>query len=520
MNRSATTLGVAAALTAGLALAACTTSSGGTSGGGSGDKTKVAIAMASDPTTLDPGKGSVAADFLIARMLYDTLVRRDDGGKIIAGLATAWNSTATSAEFTLRDGLTCSDGKPLTASQVARSISRFADPATGASSAAQVFGPDNKVTAKGDDAGRKVTVTLRRAWSDLLFGLALPQSGIICPRALDDPGLLKTGAKGAGTGPYHVSDVRPGSNYALTARDGYSWTAAYARMPGGTAPKNVDMRVVQSESTMANELTTGSLDYAGITGADVARFTGKPGFRLTPAPIIRMMVVFNERSGHPGADPKTRAAVAAALDRKNFNQAVTRGSGQLLTSIADAKVPCVSTDESLLAKTDPGAAKAALKGVRIKVVGTNAVAGGAGNEFVQATLKAAGATVELRNLDSATWGTEVIGNKGDWDLTLWPSLNLTNLLTTPASFLTGAEPPAGRNFPGVRNPDFTRAFGKAMTSIDRTAKCGAWTDAQKALLTRHDVVPLAAANVFYITTKRVTAIAPDGLLAPESMRIQ
>jgi len=518
MNRPLLTLG-AAALTAGLAVTGCTTQSSDSSSSGSGGD-KASIAMASDPTTLDPQKGTVAADFLMARMLYDSLVRRDDGGKIIAGLATSWKASPTKAEFTLRDGLTCSDGKPLTATQVAKSISRFADPATGAVSAAQVFGPGNKVTATGDDAGRTVTVSLATPWSDLLMGLSLPQAGIVCGAALDDPGLIKKGAKGAGTGPYYVSTATPGSNYALAARDGYAWAPAFAKMPTGKVPKAVDMRVVQSEATQANQLQIGDLDYGGITGADAARFTGKPGFTIAANPIIRMMVVFNERSGHPGADPKVREAVARALDRQAFNQAVTRGSGVLLTSIADAKVPCVSTDESLLTKTDPAAAKGALKGVKIKVVGTNAVAGGAGNEYVQATLKAAGANVQLRNIDSATWGTDVLGNKGDWDLTVLPNLNLTNLLTTPASQLAGAEPPKGRNFGGVQNAAFLKGMGKALSTTDEAAKCGAWGDAQKALLQRNDVIPLAAANVYNIGTKRVSAITPDGLFQPDTIRIK
>ncbi|MBO2454029.1 ABC transporter substrate-binding protein [Actinomadura barringtoniae] len=519
MNRPLLTLGVAA-LTAGLAVSGCTTQSNGSSSGGSGGGAKASIAMASDPTTLDPQKGTVAADFLMARMLYDSLVRRDDGGKVVAGLATSWKATATKAEFTLRSGLTCSDGKPLTATQVATSISRFADPATGAVSAAQVFGPANKVTATGDDAGRTVTVSLANPWSDLLMGLTLPQAGIVCGTALDNPDLLKKGAKGAGTGPYYVATATPGSNYALAARDGYGWAPTFAKMPAGKPPENVDMRVVQSEATMANELQTGGLDYAGITGADSARFAGKPDFTLTPSPIVRMMIVFNERSGHPGADPKVRKAIAQALDRKAFNQAVTRGSGVLLTSIADSKVPCVSTDESLLTTSDPAAAKGVLKGVKVKVVGTNAVAAGAGNEYVQATLKAAGASVQLRNIDSATWGTDVLGNKGDWDLTVLPNLNLTNLLTTPASQLAGAEPPKGRNFGGVNNPGFVKGMGKAMATTDEAVKCGAWADAQKALLSANDVVPLAAANVFYISAKRVSGISPDGLFQPDMLRIK
>lgn len=503
------------------AVTSCTTggddASGGTTGGAGG---RITAVLASDPTSLDPSKGTVAADYQMARMTYDSLVGRDDGGKIVPALAEKWSASANSAEFTLKPGITCTDGTPLTAKAVADSLNRFGDPRTGATAAAQVFGPANKVTATADESTRKVTVSLKNPWSDLLYGLAMPQSGIICPAAVKDPKLLASGGKGAGTGRYYVTGSTPGSVYHLTARSDYRWGPRYAGQPAGETPGSADMKVIQSEATMANELQTGTVDSAGLTGADAGRFTGKSGFTTGSAPIVRMMVVFNERPGRPGADPKVRKAIAQSLDRAAFNKAVTRGSGRLLTSIADSEVPCVSTDESLLTPYDKKAASQVLKGLKIKLEGSNAVAGGAGNEYVAAALKVAGAEVSLRNTANATWGTEVLGNKGDWDITVLPNLNLTNLLTTPAGFFAGEAPPKGRNFGGVVNPGFTEAFGKAMATTEQDAKCTAWADAQKALLSRVDVVPLAAANVFYIDSARIVSAAPDGLYDPGTIRLR
>lgn len=518
MARVPLALGVSA-LALGLAVTGCTTSTD--PGGKAGDKTvKAAIATSSDPTSLDPNLGTVAADFVMARMLNDQLVRRDDNGEIIAGIAAAWTAGATSAEFTLRPDATCTDGTKLTASGVAKVLTRFADPATKATAAAQVFGAGNKVTATGDDASGKVSIKLDKPWSDLLYGLALPQAGIVCPTALDNPELLKSGKKGAGTGAYYMESAKPGTLYTLKATEGYTGWAKYKKMPQGTVPDVVEMPVIQSEATMANNLIAGTLDYTGFTGADVARFVGNEQFKVAPAPIVRMMVVFNERKGHPGAEVKIREAIAKSLDRVAFNKAVTRGSGTLMASITDGKVPCANTDESLLAQPDPAAAKSVLNGVKIKLVGTNAVAAGAGNEYVQAALKAAGADVTLRNADSATWGNDVISNKGDWDLTILPNLNLTNLLTTPASMFAGADPAdGGRNFGGVENEGFAKGFGAAMATTDPAAKCAAWGEAQKSLLGTFDVVPLATVNVFYTTSARVAIAAPDGLLAPETVRV-
>lgn len=512
----------ATAVAAGLALSACTPATvdeGGSSGSAGGN---INLALPADPTTFDPQLATASGDFVVDRLVYDPLLRRDTGGKLIEGLATKWSLSedAKTASFTVRDDVTCSDGTELTPTHIANSIKRYADPKTGSASAAQVFGVGNKVTVTADDAAHTVTVALANPWSDLLFGLALPQAGIICPAGLEDPALLKSGGKGAGSGPYFVKTSKPGDSYVFTAHAEHTWEAEYADQPEGKEPSQVTVKIRPAEATMANELQTGTVDYAGLTGPDAARFVDKDGFATEPAPIIRNFVVFNHAKGRPGADPAFRKAVAQVLDRDAFNQAVSRGSGVLLASIADESVPYANTDESLLTPADAKAAAAVLKGVKVRVVGTNAVAGGAGNSYVQAVLEKAGAKVELANVDNASWSNDVMGNKGDWDISIQPQLNLTNLLTTPASFFVGPTPAeGGRNFSATDNPGFAKGFQEAMVTTDAKAKAAAWATAQKALLEANDVVPLATVNVNYVTSTRIGAVAPDGLFAPESLRI-
>src|SRR5882724_8960455 len=130
---------LALALTAGLALSACTTGGSTTPGDKLADA-KLSIALAGDITTLDPAKAANVADLVMARMRFEALVHRDDAGTVVSGLAKSWTSaataTSTSATLTLRDKVTCSDGTTLTATDVANSLKRLADPATGATSAA------------------------------------------------------------------------------------------------------------------------------------------------------------------------------------------------------------------------------------------------------------------------------------------------------------------------------------------------------------------------------------------------
>lgn len=104
-------LGLIATATAAAALlAAC---GSGSDSNGAASRDSVTVAIASNPT-LDPAKAASQADAIALGGLYDTLVRLDDSGEVVAGLASSWKTTPSSAALELRDDVTCSDGTKLT----------------------------------------------------------------------------------------------------------------------------------------------------------------------------------------------------------------------------------------------------------------------------------------------------------------------------------------------------------------------------------------------------------------------
>ena len=74
----------------------------------------------------------------------------------LPGLAESWEETPTSVTYTLKDGITCADGTPLTASTVADNFSFVADPAN-QSPLLGLYVPPG-ITAEADDAARTVTL--------------------------------------------------------------------------------------------------------------------------------------------------------------------------------------------------------------------------------------------------------------------------------------------------------------------------------------------------------------------------
>ena len=129
--RSLQTLVLTGAVTLGLVLTACDSGSGATvsSTGKPVDGQSFTMAVSADPGNLDPHFTSLSVTLQVDNFLYDSLVNLDPDGKMVAGLAEKWEGTTTKATYTLRKGVTCADGSPLTATTVAENISFVGDPA-------------------------------------------------------------------------------------------------------------------------------------------------------------------------------------------------------------------------------------------------------------------------------------------------------------------------------------------------------------------------------------------------------
>ena len=82
--------------------------------------------MPGDSLTLDPHAQNEGPTHMVSRQVYESLVTRGLDMSIEPQLATSWEATDPETwVFTLRDGVTFSDGKALRASDVEFSISHF-----------------------------------------------------------------------------------------------------------------------------------------------------------------------------------------------------------------------------------------------------------------------------------------------------------------------------------------------------------------------------------------------------------
>lgn len=500
-----------------LGMAACGSSPGAgdrTGGQKFADGKTFTMILSGDPGNLDPHFTSLSVTSQVDRFLYDSLLNVDSGGKLVAGLAGTWEATTTKATFTLRQGITCSDGSPLTASQVAANISFVGDP-NNASSRIGVFVPAG-ATATGDDTAGTVTVTspAPAAFLERSVG-GLP---IVCDRGMKDRNLLKQGA--VGTGMFTVTEAVANDHYTLTRRKEYGWGPGEWRAGQPGLPDRVILKIVANETTATNLLISDQANASQIVGPDGARLAAMNLHRRDVMAALGELW-FNQKAGLPGSDEATRRALIQAVDLKQLGQVVSSGSGKPATGLVAPGIgPCTEdTVGNRLPAADPAAAKNTLSGKNIRLTLyylTGASPGfQAGAELLGKAWEAAGVQVSLKGATNAEIGQQIVAGQGSWDAAIIP-LNVT-LPSQLVPFLSGPTPPDGVNFASIDNDRYNAAV-QAASAQPGTQGCPQWAAAEQALFERVDLVPFAFSAVPTFAKGAVFEMT-QGSLDPTSVRM-
>lgn len=538
-------LGVLVAATAAtaLVLSACGGSSGsnagatsGSSGNGSGSNNGAVVkdgsfswVVSDDPGALNPASASRTVAVNLYRFLYDPLVHSDPTGKIVSGLAESWKVDGATATFKIKSGITCSDGSPVTAATVAKEFNLIKDPKTASSLIGNVV-PNGNFTATADDATS--TFTLKLAAPYLFVLPAMEFVPIPCGSA--DPTKLTTTA--SGSGPFTLTEAVTGDHYTLTRREGYTWGPDGATTATEGLPKTLTMKIVSSESTAANLLSTGQLNAAAINGPDRTRLTSA-GLTAKQSVSGGNLMLFNEQEGKITADPNVRKAIVEALNFDQLAAVITQGlSSKASTSLAPAEPQyCPDSDAgSAVPKQNVEDAKKLLaaagwtagsdgvlaKGGKQLVLKAPYLSTYAGNqpaaELEAQMLQAVGIKLTLAPITQANLSTTIFST-GDYDI--WPglALSLTNQSGT-FGLLGGPVPPKGINAGHVSSAQFTQLATQANTSAARDTGCKTWIAAQKALFSNADAEPVAPVFTNWITA-HASFNTMQGRIIPTSIRV-
>ena len=189
-------------------------------------------------------------------------------------------STGPPSSSPSRDGITCSDGSPLTASDVVANLDYVGgsgEPEPLPGHATTRSAPRPRPTTRR----ARVTITLAAPAPFVLNGLSRPAHRVRRGHGRSRP---SSRARPPGTGPYVLSEAVPGDHYTYTIRDGYTWGPNGATTASDGMPATVVLRIVENPATAANLLLTGDVNAAAVIGSGrPAPRTGEPVHASTRA---------------------------------------------------------------------------------------------------------------------------------------------------------------------------------------------------------------------------------------------
>lgn len=290
------------------------------------------VALQTDATSMDPHVAPTFTSSALHQHVFDTLVAMDERLAIRPDLATAWRAVAETAwEFDLREGVTFSDGRPLTAEDVAFSLARVQTIRHGAGTYAPYARPISAVTVLGPHRLRLETVS---PYPQL--PLDLSRLRVVSAAAARDASTadFNQGRAAIGTGPYRLLRWVPGERLEL-ARNPTYW---------GPAPAwaHVIFRPIANDAARLAALLSGTVDLIDKAPMnDVARLRGDgriaifqhDGNRtmfLVPDTARDVSPFVTDRQGrpldpNPLRDARVRRAISLAINRQALTERAMEG---------------------------------------------------------------------------------------------------------------------------------------------------------------------------------------------------
>ena len=298
-----------------------------------------------EPDTLDPHKTANGWEASIAMELFMGLTAGGPSGELLPGMAESWtvSGDGLTYTYTLRDGLTWSDGEALTATDFVYSYRRLLDPATASSFASLLYPIKN---AKAVNAGQSDPSALGvSAADDLTVVMALEHPAPYLPQMLVHRGLPvprhaveKHGVRWTrpgnfvGNGAFTLKDWVPQSHVRLE-RNARFFDAANVRLDALYFHPTEDL------SAGIQQFRTGGLDVLPAIPSNRLEWAQEnlPGeVRITPSLGVEYLVFNVNRP--PFDDARVRQALSMAITRSVLVQSFLKGGERDAYSIVHPDV--------------------------------------------------------------------------------------------------------------------------------------------------------------------------------------
>jgi len=482
---------IVAAVAVTVTLTACST----TSGGDSADPSSIVVSGTYPMESIDPhsAEGGSAGKEFAGQAIYSRLTRPDAQGKIVPDLATEWSAdgTATTWTFTLRSGVTFSDGTPLTSDDVVASFERL----MAGDSPIKTNFTGAKVEAPAPD---KVVVTAAKPDAALASKAA---TLYVLPKTVGADFFKKP----VGSGPFTVKSFTPGEDLVLSANDKYF----------GGKPKvdQVTIRTIPEISARLTALRTGEVDLVwGVPDDQLESLQSDGDLKTGSVSSHQVFTMWFNASVPALKSAAVRNALWKAVDFKTIVASLYPRTGELAVSPLAPTVFGYSPQQPKA--YDPAAAKAELtaagfdfsKPLRLQFANAEFRPF---NQAVVSDLSKIGVKVELLEKEQAVFIKDLIAL--NWDV------NFQQLGTAGFDAATNL----GRLYPcaakrnGYCNPKLDQLLAEAAATSDEAKRKEAYAAASKIIW--DDAVGMfpMSVQIAYVWNKRLDGFTLDASGYPD-----
>jgi peptide/nickel transport system substrate-binding protein len=294
----------------------------------------------------DPTVGPSAVNPTIQGLyqsVFDQFILQQPDLQPAPGLLTdwGWNEDRTKVRMTVREGVTWHDGSPFTAEDVAWSLRRAADPATG-NPIQFVWGTLANIVAEGNEVTADVA-----SFDPTIFKWMYFLTGYVLPKDYYE----RVGAEGFeaapnGTGPYMVDGFERNAFVRLKANPNY-W---------GGKPEfdNVTIKFVPDAASRVAEVESGNSHVTlEMPYEEYDRLREGGTLQGVAHPISDIGMIFLN-DVDPMLDPNVRKAAAHAIDKQTIIDRLLSGYGVPIDSLQTADY--TAYDPSITVPYDPALA--------------------------------------------------------------------------------------------------------------------------------------------------------------------
>ncbi|MQY22788.1 ABC transporter substrate-binding protein [Nocardia macrotermitis] len=292
----------------------------------------------------------------LIRNFTDSLTDQNpDTGEIVPWLATGWQISPDGLDytFTLRDGVTFSDGAPLDAAAVKANFDAFLTESR--DSGGSAYGTSYIQGLQSAEAVDAKTVRFHfdQPNSSFLQATSTTNLALLSPASLRLTPQQRCLGGISGTGPFTLDNYTPGQGVTLSRRAGYHWASPLAKNTGAAYLDKIKVSYIAEDSVRTGDLVSGQIDIAWprnpFTVEDRDLITRSGAYlRSRSLPGVSYALFPNVSAGHPLADNEIRRALYHAIDVKTLGTTVFGADYPAVAGAFDKTTPYFATQAAKL----------------------------------------------------------------------------------------------------------------------------------------------------------------------------